>query len=99
MEEQGDFTYFATSVSYEQKAAAEVLRKQQQESPTPALTEIELYNLDTEKQGVGIVFSKRLQPNKANFQQIKRENPPYNFRHCPNSHKCYSFICTTCWQE
>ena len=70
-EEHDGYTfYFSTSVTYEQKVEAEKVRQQQKQQEQPTLSEIELYNLDAEKHGVGIAYSSKLRPYKTNVQQI-----------------------------
>ena len=71
VEYHGGYTFhFSTSVSFEQKSAAEKMREKERESANQTLTEIELYNLDAEKQGVSTASSKRLSAYKCDTRQI-----------------------------
>ena len=71
MEQHGDCCfYFSTGVTYERKKEAEQIRQQQRNMEEPSLSEIEMYNLDAEKQGVAIVYHKKLEKYKCNVTQV-----------------------------
>ena len=71
VEQHGDYAfYFSTSVNQEQKSHAEKERQRQSKLRCKTLSEIELYNLDAEKQGVALVYHKRMQKSKLNVKQI-----------------------------
>ena len=71
VEQHGDYIfYFSTSVNHEQKSRAEKERQRQSKLSCKTLSEIELYNLDAEKQGVALVYHKKMQKPKLNVKQI-----------------------------
>ena len=83
-EYHGGYTFHvSTNVSFEQKTAAENIREKERESANPTLTEIELYNLDAEKQGVWIVYSKRLSAYRCNVRQINGRTMMISFDTSP----------------
>ena len=70
-EEHDDYTfYFSSGVSHETKVFAEQKREQHKQCANTGLSEIQLYNLDAEKHGVGLVYSDKLRHYKKNIQQI-----------------------------
>ena len=69
-EHEGHSFYFSTSITYETKAEADSTRETQRNLLTKTLSEIELYNLDAEKQGVALVYGPKLKQCKHNIQQI-----------------------------
>ena len=69
-EHEGHTFYFSTSITYETKAEADSTRETQRNLLTKTLSEIELYNLDAEKQGVALVYGPKLKQCKHNIQQI-----------------------------
>ena len=65
-EEHDDYTfYFSSGVSHETKVFAEQKREQHKQNANTGLSEIQLYNLDAEKHGVGIVYSDKLRHYKT----------------------------------
>ena len=59
-EHEGHTFYFSTSTTHETKADAENIREIQRNLHTKTLSEIELYNLDAEKQGVALANGPKL---------------------------------------
>ena len=71
LEQHDDYVfYFSSSITHETRSHAERVRREQQDLVVKELSEIELYNLDAEKLGVGLVMHKRWNNSKQNLQQI-----------------------------
>ena len=81
-EEHGGYVfYFSTSISYATKQEASRIRQEQNAMNNTTMSEIELYNLDAEKQGVALVYGKRLRFCKLKVHQINgRLTHHSNFR-------------------
>ena len=82
-EHEGHTFYFSTSIAYETKAEAENTRETQRNLHTKTLSEIELYNLDAEKQGVALVYGPKLKQYKHNIQQINGRLMVVTFNSAP----------------
>ena len=80
---QGHTFYFSTSVTHEMRSEADKTRQTQNALQTKTLSALELYNLDAEKHGVGLVYSERMRHLKHDVQQLSGRLLVATFLTCP----------------
>ena len=96
VEQHGDYIFLFFHIRKPwTKSRAEKERQRQSKLSCKTLSEIELYNLDAEKQGVALVYHKRMQKPKLNVKQINGRLMLVYFRHSTNPYKFDSSVCTT----
>ena len=80
---QGHTFYFSTSVTQEMRSEADKTRQTQNTLQTKTLSALELFNLDAEKHGVGLVYSERMRHLKHDVQQLSGRLLVATFNTCP----------------
>ena len=94
-EEHGGYVFhFSTSISYATKKEASRIRQEQNAMNNKTMSEIELYNLDSEKQGVALLYGTKLRSCKLNVHQI---NDAGNFRNTSFRDQPHRCVCSACW--